>query len=57
MTWECDDSLRFWPAQKGDGLLFVSHKYHCVKTISKGTRYSLVIELWPKEANTTNRMF
>lgn len=30
----------------GDALLFVSHKYHCVAPVTKGTRQVLVAEYW-----------
>jgi hypothetical protein len=34
------------PSERGDGLLFVSHKYHNVSAVLSGTRRVLVIELW-----------
>lgn len=32
--------------EQGDALLFVSHKYHCVAPVTKGTRQVLVAEYW-----------
>eukprot|EP00931_Biecheleriopsis_adriatica_P060529 TRINITY_DN36366_c0_g1_i1.p1 TRINITY_DN36366_c0_g1~~TRINITY_DN36366_c0_g1_i1.p1 ORF type:complete len:314 (-),score=40.58 TRINITY_DN36366_c0_g1_i1:303-1244(-) len=31
---------------RGDALIFVSHKYHCVQPVRKGERRVLVLELW-----------
>merc|ERR1712037_677496 len=31
---------------KGDALIFLSHKSHCVRAVNSGTREVLVIELW-----------
>eukprot|EP00484_Ammonia_sp_Unknown_P001477 CAMPEP_0197020420 /NCGR_PEP_ID=MMETSP1384-20130603/1181_1 /TAXON_ID=29189 /ORGANISM="Ammonia sp." /LENGTH=213 /DNA_ID=CAMNT_0042448033 /DNA_START=98 /DNA_END=739 /DNA_ORIENTATION=- len=46
MTWECDDTFKKYEVRQGDMLLFPSHKYHSVSTVTKGERYVLVIELW-----------
>ncbi|CAD7928677.1 unnamed protein product [Amoebophrya sp. A25] len=32
--------------RRGDALLFVSHKYHCVQPVTRGTRRVLVLEFW-----------
>ncbi len=31
---------------KGDAIVFVSHKYHCVSPVTRGERHVLVIEFW-----------
>ena len=38
----------------GDGLLFVSHKYHSVQAVISGVRRVLVIELWVGPNTTCN---
>jgi predicted 2-oxoglutarate/Fe(II)-dependent dioxygenase YbiX len=38
----------------GDGILFVSHKYHSVRAVTSGTRRVLVIELWVGPDTTCN---
>lgn len=35
---------------KGDALVFVSHKYHCIKPVLNGLREVLVMELWEGRA-------
>ena len=45
-TSEPGDYLLQHPFEKGDLLLFLSHKYHCVSEIESGTRNVLVAELW-----------
>ena len=40
------DYLRSHAFEKGDLLLFLSHKYHCVKPVVRGVRHVLVAELW-----------
>ena len=35
--------------ERGDALVFVSHKYHCVAPVTHGERRVLVIELWEGE--------
>lgn len=39
----------------GDGLLINSEKMHNVSPVTRGVRYSLVIELWVAPANTLDR--
>ena len=34
----------------GDAVVFVSHKFHCVRPVTRGTREVLVMELWEGEA-------
>ena len=34
------------PFELGDATVFVSHKYHCVTPVTKGTRQVLVCEIW-----------
>jgi hypothetical protein len=45
-TSEPGDYLLEHPFEKGDLLLFLSHKYHCVSPVTRGTRNVLVAELW-----------
>ena len=45
-TSEPGDYLLQHPFEKGDLLLFLSHKYHCVAPVESGTRNVLVAELW-----------
>ena len=45
-TSEPGDYLLQHPFEKGDLLLFLSHKYHCVSPVERGTRNVLVAELW-----------
>jgi hypothetical protein len=40
--------------QMGSGLLFVSHKYHCVSAVTRGVRRVLVIELWCGPSKSCN---
>ena len=51
-TLEEDGSVTGFPDfQRGDGLVFISEKYHSVQMVETGTRRSLVTELWagPRE--------
>jgi predicted 2-oxoglutarate/Fe(II)-dependent dioxygenase YbiX len=34
------------PMEVGDAVCFVSHKFHNVLPVTRGTRRSMVIELW-----------
>ena len=34
---------------KGDALVFLSHKAHCVQPVTHGLRQTLVMELWEGE--------
>lgn len=45
-TMEGPGETQTWPFAKGDVLVFVSHKYHSVKPVTKGLRDVLVIEFW-----------
>lgn len=46
-TLEKDGKLQPHPVQaRGDALLFVSHKYHCVTPVTRGERHVLVVEFW-----------
>lgn len=45
-TLEADGSFAEHPMSVGDGLLFVSHKYHCVTPVTAGVRQALVLEFW-----------
>lgn len=38
------------PLSVGDGVVFVSHKYHSIQPVLSGVRRSLVIELWDEDA-------
>ncbi|KOO21682.1 hypothetical protein Ctob_006637 [Chrysochromulina tobinii] len=48
-TLECDGTMRRYPFEKGDALVFVSHKFHCVTPVTAGRRHVLVMELWEGE--------
>lgn len=41
--------------ERGDAILFRSEKRHNVSTVMRGTRQSLVLELWEGPANTRDR--
>lgn len=45
-TLETDGSMRPHSFDKGDALVFVSHKFHCVSPVTAGRRHVLVMELW-----------
>ncbi|GMI44865.1 hypothetical protein TrCOL_g12700 [Triparma columacea] len=45
-TYECDNTQLSYGMQKGDGVCFVSHKYHNISRVTRGRRKSLVVELW-----------
>jgi hypothetical protein len=45
-TGEASEALIRHQFEQGDALLFVSHKYHCVAPVTKGTRQVLVAEYW-----------
>ena len=45
-TSETGDYMLQHPSEKGDLLLFLSHKYHCVSPVESGVRNVLVAELW-----------
>lgn len=46
MTLETDGALERHAFERGDLLIFQSHKYHCVAPVTAGTRNVLVCELW-----------
>ena len=48
-TLEADGKMAHHSFEKGDALVFVSHKYHCVSPVTSGTRHVLVCELWEGE--------
>lgn len=43
---EASEALVQHQFERGDALLFVSHKYHCVAPVIKGVRQVLVAEYW-----------
>ena len=49
-TLESDDVLQGHAFEKGDLLLFLSHKYHCVAPVDAGERRVFVAEIWEGEA-------
>jgi len=51
-TLECDGTMLKHPFEKGDALVFVSHKFHCVSPVTAGQRQVLVMELWEGEERT-----
>ena len=51
-TVESDGSVRAHPFERGDAIVFVSHKPHFVEAVSKGERRVLIIELWEGEERT-----
>ena len=52
-TLEPDGKLLKHEWQRGDALVFPSHKYHCVSELTQGTRQVLVCELWQGTENHT----
>ena len=57
-TLEVDGSVTGFPGfTRGDGLVFISEKWHSVQEVMTGTRRSLVTELWagPRELEPSNR--
>jgi hypothetical protein len=45
-TLESDGTMRSYPFELGDALIFVSHKPHCVQPVRAGRRTVLVMEVW-----------
>lgn len=45
-TNESDGTQLVHPMSKGDVICFLSHKYHNITPVLKGSRSSLVMELW-----------
>jgi hypothetical protein len=57
-TLEEDGSVTDFPGfSRGDGLVFISEKWHSVQEVTTGTRRSLVTELWagPRELEPSSR--
>ena len=50
-TLEADGELRSHEWARGDALVFLSHKYHSVSTLTRGTRQVMVCELWQGTEN------
>ena len=48
---------RFPGFKRGDGIVFVSEKWHSVQVVESGARRSLVTEIWagPRELEPSNR--
>ncbi|CAE7168337.1 for [Symbiodinium pilosum] len=53
-TLESDGKLQRHAFQKGDALVFLSHKAHCVEPVTEGLRQTLVMELWEGEERSCN---
>ena len=51
-TPQVDGSLRHHRLERGDAVLFVSHKYHHVTPVESGKRTVLVLEVWRGPART-----
>ena len=54
-TPEPDGSLTQHTFERGDLMVFQSHKYHMVQRVTSGTRRVLVLELWVGAANRVDR--
>jgi len=50
-TLEPDGQMLSHAWEQGDALVFLSHKYHSVSTLTRGTRQVLVCELWEGTEN------
>jgi hypothetical protein len=50
-TLEVNEQLLNHTWERGDALIFLSHKYHCVSKLTRGTRQVLVSELWQGTEN------
>ena len=50
-TLEADGTLLSHEWERGDALVFLSHKYHCVSQLTRGTRQVVVCELWQGTEN------
>ena len=55
VTWSDDGLPVAHELRRGDAVLFHSCRAHNVAQVTGGLRQSLVIELWPKEANRQDR--
>lgn len=56
LTWRDGTPIAHGMA-RGDGILFHSEKVHNVSPVECGERRSLVIELWVRQATTSNRYY
>mmetsp|Transcript_4009 Transcript_4009/g.7589 ORF Transcript_4009/g.7589 Transcript_4009/m.7589 type:complete len:109 (-) Transcript_4009:49-375(-) len=45
-TLETDGENKVWDLEVGEGVAFLSHKYHNITPVTRGTRESLVVEFW-----------
>ena len=52
-TLEVGDELRSHAWEQGDALVFLSHKYHSVSKLTRGTRNVMVCELWQGTENAS----
>ena len=50
-----DGAVREHAFERGDVLVFVSHKPHYVAPVTKGVRKVLIIELWEGATNGVDR--
>ena len=48
---ECSSLSTQQAWEQGDALVFLSHKYHCVSRLTRGTRQVMVCELWQGTEN------
>ena len=55
LTWDAAGAKVVHDMDRGDAVLFHSEKTHNVATVTRGVRYSLVIELWEGPENTYDR--
>eukprot|EP01084_Bolivina_argentea_P122189 216555_1 len=54
LFWEKDDEFQIYDLKQGDMIVFPSHKFHSVSTVTKGERCVMVIELWEGPKGTDN---
>ena len=52
MTLEADGELNCTEFDKGDVLVFPSHKFHCIQPVKEGERAVVIVELWRGESRT-----
>ena len=55
LTWRDKDTPIEHRCGQGDGVLFRSEDYHNVTPVTKGTRSTLVMELWAGPTNRVDR--
>eukprot|EP01052_Picozoa_sp_SAG31_P031852 SAG31_NODE_3424_length_4291_cov_1.659113_7_plen_106_part_00 len=53
-TLETNGQLLSHKFERGDAVIFPSHKYHCVQPVVNGTRQVLILELWVGEERSCN---